>query len=127
MIVSLTEGPVHPFKEGVIIYITYPVPALLLIKVCDGIVAELPEAIKPVMPSGEEPVQENCVPKTLPERETAFVAALLQTVWFRLAFVTSGTGLTVIFTVEEAAGQTAEGALVVSVATAIPEVMEGVK
>lgn len=63
-----------------------------LLKVCEGIVEVLPFSVKPVMPLGEIPDQENDEPVTDEVRFTDWLATPSQIVWARLALVTDGIG-----------------------------------
>ena len=80
IIVSLAIVPTQVDAVGVMTKITMPGVVSGSVKVWEGIVAVVPLALNPVMPSGLEPVQLKVVPATFEVSAMLLVGVPLQTV-----------------------------------------------
>lgn len=80
IIVSLAIVPTQVDAVGVMTKTTMPGVVLGSVKVWEGIVAVVPLALNPVMPSGLEPVQLKVVPATFEVSAMLLVGVPLQTV-----------------------------------------------
>ena len=86
--------PLHPPKEGVMVYVTVPVVVPVVEMVCMGNVLVLPESAYPVIPAVAVADHEKVVPGKSAVRFTNVVDVPEQIVCDSVVFVIAGIGFT---------------------------------